>query len=34
MSKKGAVQNAKAPEPPKKGTFDAKSYAKNGVTEE
>jgi hypothetical protein len=24
----------KAPEAPKKGTFDAKAYAKNGVTEE
>lgn len=32
MSKKPAVA-AKAPEPPKKAGFDAKSYAKNGVTE-
>jgi Ca2+-binding EF-hand superfamily protein len=34
MSKKQPVQAAKAPEPAKKAGFDAKSYAKNGVTEE
>jgi hypothetical protein len=34
MSKKGSAQPVKAPEPPKKATFDAKAYAKNGVTEE
>lgn len=35
MSKKQATQPAaKAPEPPKKAGFDAKSWAKNGVTEE
>lgn len=31
---KGKAPAPKAPEPPKKGNFDAKSYAKNGVTEE
>lgn len=34
MSKKQAPQTAKAPEPPKKAGFDAKAYAKNGVSEE
>ena len=35
MSKKQVNQPAaKAPEPPKKAGFDAKAYAKNGVSEE
>ncbi len=35
MSKKQANQPAaKAPEPPKKAGFDAKAWAKNGVSEE
>lgn len=34
MSKKQPVQQAKVPEPSKKSNFDAKAYAKNGVTEE
>jgi hypothetical protein len=34
MSKKQVAQPVKAPEPPKKTGFDAKAYAKNGVTEE
>ena len=36
MSKKGqaATQPAKTPEPAKKAGFDAKSYVKNGVSEE
>lgn len=34
MSKKAPVQNVKAPEAPKKTTFDPKAYAKNGVSEE
>lgn len=32
MSKKQAATTAKPAEPPKKAGFDAKSYAKNGVT--
>jgi hypothetical protein len=34
MSKKQVAQPAKAPEAPKKTGFDAKAYAKNGVSEE
>jgi hypothetical protein len=35
MSKKQVTtQQAKVPEPPKKATFDAKQWAKNGVSEE
>lgn len=34
MSKKQVPQQAKAPEPAKKAGFDAKAYAKNGVSEE
>ena len=35
MSKKGvASQPAKSAEPAKKAGFDAKAFAKNGVTEE
>lgn len=32
MSKKQSAPAAKAPEAPKKTTFDPKAYAKNGVT--
>jgi hypothetical protein len=34
MSKKQVAQPVKAPEPPKKTAFEAKFYAKNGVSEE